>query len=610
MVTLAPPNRETRLATQYETLRRQEHELLTELIDLLPKIEGLDRERTAQARDALFHADTPFLLAFVGPFSAGKSSLINALVGTNDLLTVGPTPTTDRITLLRHGDSTERLRGGETDTVFHTSPFLEKVAFVDTPGLESVFRAHEAQTRQFLHRSDAVLLVMLSTQAMTASNLDYLNILRAYGKNVIIIINQSDLLQPDELETVRAYVEENAQASLGYKPQVWPMSARLGMAAWQPDGTRDDALWAQSGLNRLEQYVDQQLGDLERLRIKLQTPLQIAQTVHGNAVATVRGNLASLDQYRSIERNLTQQLSGFEREQKEAVRTSLAEIEGHFQRTADRGSAATRAYFKLAHVLSLAVRGVAELIGVRSFLRRNGTLDILFAEHKVAEPLRELETAQGKLAPRLEGKDIQDVEDLSRYTRKEIDALPPALRDKVIGTVQPPAQYDRAIMQGTRGELVDILAEAEQGAKARLEMSIHNTLLYLGGWEAILIAVAIFLFIGRPETADGQPLWLILIGVAFALWLLALLLLPLRGRFLANGYAGDIHRAEARYLDVLSKAADKQVAYGMELRRNAAAPLLRLIDAQTRLQDEQLAALQNIGTQLTTIETALTSLGR
>jgi hypothetical protein len=43
---------------------------------------------------------------------------------------------------------------------------------------------------------------------------------------------------------------------------------------------------------------------------------------------------------------------------------------------------------------------------------------------------------------------------------------------------------------------------------------------------------------------------------------------------------------------VLAKAGEQQVAYGMELRRAAAEPLLRLVTAQTTALEEQGRALK------------------
>ena len=107
-----------KLAVDYEALRRREHELITRMLDVLPKIDGLEEDRVAQVRDALFHADNPYLIVFVGPFSSGKSSLINALLGEYDVLPTGITPTTDRITMLRREEQIQRVRPGVLDTIF------------------------------------------------------------------------------------------------------------------------------------------------------------------------------------------------------------------------------------------------------------------------------------------------------------------------------------------------------------------------------------------------------------------------------------------------------------------------------------------------------------
>ena len=73
-------------------------------------------------RDALFHADHPFLIVLVGPFSSGKSSIINALLGDPELLPIGPVPTTDKIAILRWGEQTQRMSGGgEADTIGNLS---------------------------------------------------------------------------------------------------------------------------------------------------------------------------------------------------------------------------------------------------------------------------------------------------------------------------------------------------------------------------------------------------------------------------------------------------------------------------------------------------------
>lgn len=605
---------ETKLALEYEAIRRREYELITRLLDVLPTVDNLPEERLAQVRDALFHADHPFLVVLVGPFSSGKSSIINALLGQPDLLAVGPVPTTDRISILRWGENAERMTSaGEVDTVFYPSPLLQKVSLVDTPGLESIFQKHEETTRRFLHRADVVLLVMLATQAMTARNLEYLQTLKEYGKKVIIVINQADLLTAEDAEAVREYVLDQSQAQLGYKPDVWLVSARQGLAAYQ-NGELNRADWKASGLSRIEEYVDDQLNDVARLRQKLQTPLQIAQNVNQAALDAVRANQAALDHYQGISSNIEQQLAAQKREQEKIIREVSAEVSDRFGAAAMRGSEAVQDIFRLGQAFLSVWRGVLELVGLSGLLRRgNGRsyIKTAFERRKAFEPVGELPGVVDKLAPRLEGKDIQDIDDLVKYARREIDALPPAIRGKVIGSIQPPQKYDRSALQDVRPALEALEDEAKRVETDRLEQTLRNALMYLAAFEALLIILIVFVLAGggnlvAPENQGTLVAFIVLVGLA----LLGLLFMPLRGRLLESAYTNRMLKLQARYIETLTKAADKQVEYGMRLRRDTILPLTRLIEAQTQIQSEQLSQLQTAQQEMVSIEGALTALGR
>lgn len=611
---MAVENLGTKLATEYEVIRRREYELITKLLDVLPKVDTLDSARLGQVRDALFHADHPYLMVFVGPFSSGKSSIINALLGHEALLPVGPVPTTDRISILRWGEDAQRMSSGsEVDTVFHPSPLLKKVSFVDTPGLESVFQKHEDTTRKFLHRADVVLMVMLATQAMTARNLEYLQTLKEYGKKVIIMINQVDLLSAEEAESVKEYVLDQSQTRLGFRPDVWLVSARQGQAARRGDEL-DKIAWKQSGLSRIEEYVDDQLNDVARLRQKLQTPLQITQNVVQVGLSAVRANQEALDHYQSISGNLDQQLAAQRRDLEKVVREVNVEISGKFGEAAMRGSEAIDEIFRFGRALGWAIRGFFELIGLARLLRRGrdqAYVHTVFNQHKTEEPINELPAVVDKLGPRLEGKDIQDIDDLVKYAKREIGALPEVIQAKVIGTVQAPTQYDRAVLQTVRRDLEEIEKEARVVETDRLEQTLRNTLLYLSVYEILLVIFGVFLLAGGGDllSPDRPEVPLLLVAGLLIMALMGLAFMPLRGRLMESAYTNRMLKQQNQYIETLGKAADKQIDYGMRLRGDTVQPLTRLIDAQTQLQSEQLAILQNAEREMVSIESALTALG-
>ena len=117
------------------------------------------------------------------------------------------------------------------------------------------------------------------------------------------------------------------------------------------------------------------------------------------------------------------------------------------------------------------------------------------------EPIDELPEVTDKLAPRLEGKDVQDIDDLVKYARREIDALPATIRGKVIGNVQPPLQYDRSVLQDVRPALEAIENEARVDETERIGSILRNSMLYLAVWEVLLILFGVFLLAG------GSSLW-------------------------------------------------------------------------------------------------------
>lgn len=600
---------ETKLATEYEHLRRREYELITGLLDVLPRVDNLGEDRLAQLRDALFHADHPFLIVLVGPFNSGKTSILNALMGKPDLLAVSPVPTTDRICILRHGDHEQRLSaGGEVDTLFYPSPLLQKLSLVDTPGLESVFQKHEQITRKFLHRADVVLMVMLATQAMTAHNLEYLQTLKEYGKKVILVINQVDLLSVEDGESVREYVMEQSKAHLGYKPDVWLVSARQGLAA-RHEGEVDKPAWKASGLSRIEEFVDDQLNDVPRLKQKLQTPLQIAQNVNQAALVAVRTNQSALDQYQGIASNIEQQLAAQKRDQEKIVREVNAEIGAQFGAAAQRGTEAIQDTFRFGNALRSIWGGVLELIGLSGIIRRGGKAytNMAFERRKAFEPIQALPAVSEKLAPRLEGKDIQDLDDLVKYARREIEALPDSIKSKVIGDVQSPLKYDRTALQTVRGDLAALEDEARQVETGRIEQTLRNAMLYLATFEILLVIFGVVaLKVPMEQSQDKILLLLFLLGLG----MFGLLFMPLRGRLLESAYVTRMLKLQGRYVDALTKAADQQIEYGMRLRRDAVQPLTRLIEAQTQIQTTQIQKLVSAEQEIGSIEKELASLGK
>ncbi len=252
--------------------RRTEREALRLLHETLLQLQAEDQDRKA-LQDSLAQLDDLFLLVVVGEFNAGKSALINALLGRR-LLQEGVTPTTTQVQVLRYGPEPQ-LRPLAPELVERLLPadLLRELSIVDTPGTNAVIREHEVLTANFIPRADLVLFVTSADRPFTESERAFMGQIKAWGKKLVLVVNKSDLLtRPEDREAVRAFVAENARKLLDLDPPVFLVSARQALEAKLQGDT--EALEA-SGFPQLEAYLHETLDQKEKLRLKLLNPLGV-----------------------------------------------------------------------------------------------------------------------------------------------------------------------------------------------------------------------------------------------------------------------------------------------------------------------------------------------
>ncbi|MGI5836982.1 MAG: dynamin family protein, partial [Chloroflexota bacterium] len=193
---------------------------------------GAAKEDLDTLRQAALDLESLFLLVVVGEFNAGKSALINSLLGA-PLLEEGVTPTTTSINLLHYGEAgAERWLSRHVLEREYNAPILRDVAVVDTPGTNAVLREHQVLTEQFVPRSDLVLFVTSADRPFTESERAFLEAIRSWGKKVVLVINKIDLLRNErELEQVTGFVGEKVSQLLGFQPHIFPVSARRAREA-------------------------------------------------------------------------------------------------------------------------------------------------------------------------------------------------------------------------------------------------------------------------------------------------------------------------------------------------------------------------------------------
>src|SRR5919201_3326856 len=118
------------LSDAQEQLLREEKKYLADLYSTLNELKAPPGD-VATLREALARLDELFLIVVVGEFNAGKSALVNALLGAQ-VLPEGVTPTTTRVTLVKYGDQVREWVGAD-DLAQLTYPldFLRELNIVD-----------------------------------------------------------------------------------------------------------------------------------------------------------------------------------------------------------------------------------------------------------------------------------------------------------------------------------------------------------------------------------------------------------------------------------------------------------------------------------------------
>lgn len=196
-------------------------------------------------------------IPFVGIFNAGKSSMLNALMG-RDILPVDNEPTTAICAELR-GDKNERIelyregrligeyaidRLGVVDTepgdvahVFVNNEFISSltergIVLVDMPGIDSGIEQHNKAIANYL--SNGTLFVMLlsaNAGSLPRSSGFFMRELRAYGLNPPVFLTKSELFTAESNEAVRKQVKNDLEL-LGFEnPIVKIVSARTDCSA-------------------------------------------------------------------------------------------------------------------------------------------------------------------------------------------------------------------------------------------------------------------------------------------------------------------------------------------------------------------------------------------
>jgi GTPase Era involved in 16S rRNA processing len=211
------------IANQQESMQDLKGKLVSIYDYLLNHKDIENAEKIKQLANKLNKGE--FVIAFCGHFSAGKSTMINMVVG-EDLLPSSPIPTSANLVKVKSGDDYAKVifknekprkylapydfelvkkycKDGdqikEIEISHHESKLPPNTIIMDTPGIDSADDAHRIATESAIHLADFVFYVMDYNHVQSELNFLFTKELTEAGKEVFLVINQIDKHKDEEL---------------------------------------------------------------------------------------------------------------------------------------------------------------------------------------------------------------------------------------------------------------------------------------------------------------------------------------------------------------------------------------------------------------------------
>lgn len=198
-----------------------------------------------------------FRVLMLGVFSSGKSAFLNTLLQA-DLLNENQTPETTVATELCFDmrefieavaldgtvtqfpiDQLASIDGAKySNLILHlNNDFLRQHAdtiFVDMPGIDSNFEIHNRAINNYIGKGSAyMLLVSVQEGSLRQSLVDFLKELNYYPQSLACFVSKSDLMPPDQVQSVVQNVQAGINAVFhDYEPvEVQAVSAQTDLAS-------------------------------------------------------------------------------------------------------------------------------------------------------------------------------------------------------------------------------------------------------------------------------------------------------------------------------------------------------------------------------------------
>lgn len=438
------------LTSNQEQLLKAEREQLVALRAPLANLDAPDYDIALLER-ALLQLDELFLLVIVGEFNSGKSAFINALLGQRFLIE-GVTPTTSAIHIIKHGEEASQTTT-ERDMILVTYPveWLRDINIVDTPGTNAVIRRHQEITEEFIPRADLILFVTSADRPFSESERAFIARIREWGKKVVFIVNKIDILEgPADIQHVTEFVTKNAREMIGRVPTVFAVSSRQARQAKETfDADERTRLWNASRFEPLESYILKTLDERERLRLKLSSPIGVAQHLVERYLELAESRKTLLREDVATVRTIEAQLVAYEADMRREFKYHLSHVDNVLYGMSERGSNFFDETIRLQRIFDLMnadrVRG-------------------MFEREVVADTSQQVELHTRDMIDWLVDQDFRQWQAVTDYLNKRISRH----QDQIVGQVGGAFESNRqALLESVSQAARQVVATYDHTSEAR-----------------------------------------------------------------------------------------------------------------------------------------------
>lgn len=566
-----------RMSPAASELLRRERAVITDLHALLGRLDA-EAQDLLELKTTLADLEGIFLLVVCGEYNAGKSSLLNALLGERVMLE-GVTPTTDRITVVSYGEEARTIE--ESASLLrreYPAPILRDLALVDTPGTNAVIQRHQELSERFVPRADLVLFVTSADRPFTETERRFLELIASWGKKIIVVINKMDLLEDGaERQKVLEFVRDGVAAILGMTLQPFGVEARRAFRA----RISGESI-AGTGLESLEAHIVENLAAEARLQLKLQNPLGVAARIAHSYEEVVGERLALLDDDRRTLDEVDRQLEQFERDMRREFESYLSRIKTVLLEVERRGEVFFDDTVRLRHVFRLL---------------DNERVREDFERRVVRSADRDIDAVVSEAVDWFLHRNLGLWEDVMTF----VQARRKAGEERMIGEIGSRFQFDRdALIRSLSKSAEKVLEGFDEDAEARkLADSFQSAVFQTGVLQVsgVGLGAALVAFLhGLALDVTGIVAGLALVG-------LGLLVLPNRRQRAKT----ELHNQMQALRDGLATSLGAQ--FEAELRR-ALDRLHTAITPYTRFVRSELGRLETLQSDLQEISATLVQLKR